>query len=494
MENKDNGVLLTDETGHILFADDGFLRIGNVTGVHMHIFDLMEEFNALVTGSDLMQWVAGILAGSGDYQSRHILLSSMRVCRLSARKYSGSGSSINSGAGKAYGRNNGLWIWELAPVWYADKNRLPQWVNTAPTGIWIVTMQTWKLLYMNDYAVNLYGYPRTYWYHPGSLRARWEAQIHYSDRKKLSRMADRFLSSDTTEGVSRHKISDPAGNVRTVEERYLKITDAGNRPGELICSVMDVSGQVAYTARLENLLQKREEINRLRTNLIRLLAHEFRTPLTVLQNSSEQIKKALESRSVDDELSGVITKNSGRIQRQMTLMNRILKNVSMHGTNQTGSAEIQVSEFDLIQLVTDLAGDIGVSHGRTIAVEVPGEPLIMEADSNAVKIILSNLLTNACKYSQGAKEPRIAAVADKPSNSVRIEVEDFGIGIPEEEKDQIFEYFFRSSNARNTDGFGVGLSIAREMVVLHNGYITVSNNEDEGTLFVVVLPRKQPAN
>jgi signal transduction histidine kinase len=100
--------------------------------------------------------------------------------------------------------------------------------------------------------------------------------------------------------------------------------------------------------------------------------------------------------------------------------------------------------------------------------------------------ILDNLVSNAIKYSAGKPVPEVSI--EFLNNEFQIEVKDFGIGIPEDEKPQLFQSFYRAKNVENIDGTGLGLVIIKNFVNLHGGEISFETEENKGTIFHINIP------
>lgn len=116
------------------------------------------------------------------------------------------------------------------------------------------------------------------------------------------------------------------------------------------------------------------------------------------------------------------------------------------------------------------------------------EPVMYYGDIDLLENVWDNVLTNAIKYNVAEGEISIKVIDG--SDYVRISFQDSGIGMKEEEIDQIFERFYRIDSSRTKEGSGLGLAIVKEIVELHKGKIEVTSNINEGTLFVILLPKQ----
>jgi signal transduction histidine kinase len=107
-------------------------------------------------------------------------------------------------------------------------------------------------------------------------------------------------------------------------------------------------------------------------------------------------------------------------------------------------------------------------------------------DEKLLRHILSNLISNALKYSPQGRDVNIKLL--RMDNSVKIRIQDYGIGIPPEDKKRLFEMFHRAQNVGTIQGTGVGLAIVKRAVDMHGGEIDVESEEGKGTIFTVTLP------
>jgi len=134
---------------------------------------------------------------------------------------------------------------------------------------------------------------------------------------------------------------------------------------------------------------------------------------------------------------------------------------------------------------------LGDRGSHTVELVAPAEPVSVVTDAALLHHIVSNLLSNAVRYSAAGRTVTVRLDAD--ADRVRLAVEDEGIGIPPQDRARIFEPFERGSNVGNIKGTGLGLNIVRRMTALLGGTIRVDDRATGGTVFTVELPRRFPA-
>ncbi len=228
-------------------------------------------------------------------------------------------------------------------------------------------------------------------------------------------------------------------------------------------------------------------VDRVRSDFIANASHELRTPLTAIRGFADTLVNAdLDKEAIGPYLE-VIARNS---QRMADLVDDLLQLSRI----ESGKAVIEESEIDLVKLCQLLLRDLQPRlHEAELTAELhcKDEELICWSDRESVEQIISNLLTNAVRYTNagGHVDVDLAAMEDR----IEIAVRDTGIGIPETDLDRIFERFYRVDAARSRviGSTGLGLSIVKHLLRALGGDITVASIVGEGTTFTVTLPHSR---
>ncbi|MCU0400869.1 MAG: HAMP domain-containing histidine kinase, partial [Algoriphagus sp.] len=237
----------------------------------------------------------------------------------------------------------------------------------------------------------------------------------------------------------------------------------------------------------EKALIQERELNELKSRFVSMTSHEFRTPLTTIKQNVDLIEYSLEMKNPElyHAFSSFFTRISFEITRVTSLMNDML----LLGKIEAGKVEIVKKTSDLVifshQLIQRITA--GRKDGRSVQLKVEGAKQPVHMDLALMEHVISNLLTNSLKYSEGKPDP-VLTLSFELDASVKISIEDFGIGIPEEDQKGLFSSFFRAKNVRNIQGSGLGLSIVKEFVEMHGGSITVRSEMNKGSVFTVVIP------
>lgn len=235
---------------------------------------------------------------------------------------------------------------------------------------------------------------------------------------------------------------------------------------------------------IDELNSKKEiEIHEAKINFFTMIAHEIRTPVSLIIGPLEKIMQSTHIPTNERQELEIIDRNS---QRLLYLVNQLLdfrkveqKEMRMKFTSQ--------SIKELMQAVCERFSPTLQQNGVSFSVTYPDEHFHADVDKEALTKVLSNLLTNANKYTQSRIEVRFQEHPEKQTFS--IEVQDNGKGMSEEELTKIFKPFYQASE--NKPGTGIGLSIVKGIVEAHHGQVNVTSQPGHGSSFMITLPQKQ---
>jgi signal transduction histidine kinase len=158
---------------------------------------------------------------------------------------------------------------------------------------------------------------------------------------------------------------------------------------------------------------------------------------------------------------------------------------------RAGKIELHLKSCDLITLCYEVIREQRILTGRTIQLDVPSSPLIMQADESRLSQVIVNLVSNGLRYS--SEDRGVQVFVDKRDNVGIIEVCDDGTGISQEEQAHIFEPFYRSPEnvyTSSRSGLGLGLAISKDIVERHDGRIWCRSRVGQGSTFIVEMPLK----
>lgn len=282
-------------------------------------------------------------------------------------------------------------------------------------------------------------------------------------------------------------------NGRAYERDYIPIFVSGQYRGHLWL-VRDVSARARAETELAALVAAQREENRrlqeldgVKAEFLSAISHELRSPLTSIVSFTQLLTEGLGRDSVTEqaEFLEIVGRNANRLLRlvgDLLLLDRL---------DSVKALALEMNEVDFPTVISDaVLGIAPQAEQRSVTIEVnstEGPPLL--GDAGRLGQLVDNLLSNAVKFS--IPDGKVSVRAEPMPGGWLLEVTDDGIGIPGREQEMLFSRFFRATNAKDhgTPGSGLGLSVAKAIVDLHGGQISVSSLEGSGTTFTVTLPR-----
>mgnify|MGYP003872057373 CR=1 FL=1 len=245
----------------------------------------------------------------------------------------------------------------------------------------------------------------------------------------------------------------------------------------------DKAGNLLGFAKIIRDLSERKELEQQKDDFISMASHELKTPLTSIKAYAQILHKHLEQISETKGLSHLT-----KIQEQITKQENLIRDLLNVSKIQSGMSDYQTEEFNLDSLVKDTAKELEATAPTHIIVVVGKTSHKVRAIKEHIGQVLTNFLTNAIKYSPEAKKINVRLSEDK--KSVTVSVEDFGMGIPKEQKKRVFDRFYRSENVKtkSLSGYGLGLYIASQIIKQYKGQIKVESIEGKGSIFSFSLP------
>lgn len=236
-------------------------------------------------------------------------------------------------------------------------------------------------------------------------------------------------------------------------------------------------------------LKKEQELGRLKSRFVAIASHQFRTPLSVIQSNLGVLAMHMDTSKgfqLDKELQPKFIKISDRIKRQITRMTDLMNDVLILGKINDGNITLRLVEQPLLPVCQEIFENHSYIHQKKeCAIKVIGDPKPVTYDKQLFSHAFSNLVSNAIKYTKENEMPCITV--DFQEKETLIKVSDKGIGIPEDELQNLFEPFYRATNVKEYSGTGLGTAIAKEYIELNGGTISVSSKLGEGTEFIITL-------
>ncbi len=305
--------------------------------------------------------------------------------------------------------------------------------------------------------------------------------------KRIHRILERSLDEDLHSILSVPLLfkGEPIGVLEVFNKLYkASYTD------EDIRSLETLASQAAVAIQNHRLLQEARdayrkvmELNRLKSDFIAIASHELRTPLGLVLGHATflgEIVDPAQKREVD-----IIIRNSMQLKE-------ILEQLSNLDQLELGATRLRRKRFSVSKLVAQICDqfkELAQERQIYITVDLPKSQLFVEGDEGRLAIALRNIVKNAMIFTNDHGKIRVRA--EEVPGYVKISVIDNGIGIPEADIEKIFDRFYQVEKhlTRQHSGLGLGLSIAREMVLMHGGRIWVESIEGKGSRFSFLIPQ-----
>ena len=327
---------------------------------------------------------------------------------------------------------------------------------------------------------------------------------------EIARIADDLGTQPTFVDVA-HELASSATESRDVEfvrkdgspvVLQFSMSRIFNADGKVLGYVStgeDVTDRVKRQLALEEALEHERaavenlrEVDQVKDALVSGVSHELRTPITSILGYLEMLEDGGFGPLADAQ-NKALARVKGNSNRLLSLIDDLL----MLSRIQNGYLALDLVPTDVRDVVVAAQKEMApalLSAGLEFTVEVPDETVCVQGDGDRLQRVLVNLLGNAIKFTD-----RFGAVAmslEVEGDEAVLKVRDSGIGIPDDEQDQLFERFFRASSARERaiQGSGLGLSIVSALVQSHDGRIEVHSQVDVGTTFIVRLPLESAAS
>lgn len=248
--------------------------------------------------------------------------------------------------------------------------------------------------------------------------------------------------------------------------------------------IRDITDRKVKQDQIKTTLEHERELSEGKSRYISTVSHEFRTPLSIIYSNLQLLEKyrfELDQETIHDafELSRMAVKSLLRLLDKVTIID-----ASGKGKLDFKPAEVKLGE--ICQKVVDEVNELEFVPDR-IVLSIEDEDSVVWIDENLFRHIFINLLQNALNYSE-KKEKVTFSVKQDTSGFVTFVVADRGIGIPEQDRQFIYEPFYRAGNSRQFKGSGLGLAVVNECLNLHKGRIFLDSNTGQGSTFTVILP------
>lgn len=244
--------------------------------------------------------------------------------------------------------------------------------------------------------------------------------------------------------------------------------------------------EIAILADANNrMLDRLEEMFEKQKQFTSDVAHELKTPVAVVMAECQYAKKHINNKEeFDEELS--------LIERQIKKTNQIIHQLLQLSRLDQERIQINFEYVDLRDIIEQVCETEKGKDQKMIDIRLHLDKAEAWVDVGLIMIVIRNLINNSIKYSK--ENSPVDVYLKKEEKTIKIIVQDYGCGMTESERKQIFDRFYRADKARNSEGFGLGLSISAKIMEIHHGQIKVASVEQRGSIFTLLLPEDPGAS
>lgn len=231
--------------------------------------------------------------------------------------------------------------------------------------------------------------------------------------------------------------------------------------------------------------ERMTELDNMKSNFVSITSHELRIPLGLVLGHASYLKEIVDGESL---------KQVEVIERAALRLKDIVEDLSRVETMQSGQSSLRLESVDIAQLLTSLLDDQGAQFEKgqlTLNKDFPKEAVYVEGEADKLATVFEHLIRNAITFSNAGGFIEIGVVDE--DDRVAVRVADTGIGVPEQDLQRIFERFYQveAHMTRKHGGMGLGLSVCKMLVEMHQGTIEVQSVAGKGSQFTVRLPKNQ---
>lgn len=335
------------------------------------------------------------------------------------------------------------------------------------------------------------------------------SKVHPDDQQRVMKTFEHAFQERNSFKIT-FRIKPEKGNDRDLECRGHVEVDKDNNIVRYYGTCMDVTERVkaekakeVFTNQLEEKVEERTEklveiqeqlkkalskekkLGDMKSNFVSTASHQFRTPMAIIQANSELMTMLIQN--TDIEVKDKLERVTGRIEKEIKRMTDLMDDVLILGKITSSAITVDKKPTDILKICDELREQFnGIQQDqRTLNFSYTGEPCEVNIDAKYISHAIVNLISNAFKYSSGENPEMELTYED---TQLKMVISDNGIGIPEEDIDNLFSPFYRAKNTQNVEGTGLGLAISKEYVELNNGEIAVESKLNEGTTFTIHIP------
>jgi signal transduction histidine kinase len=249
--------------------------------------------------------------------------------------------------------------------------------------------------------------------------------------------------------------------------------------------VVSIASQAAVALDNSILFEEIKALSAKKDEFIALASHELKTPLTTIKGYLQIIDRT--------EKGNVANLFVGKAMNQVEKLDALINDLLNVSKIEAGKLQFQMEDFDIRATLLDIVETFQYSNTtHKLICNIPDESMFVYADEQRIEQAITNIITNAIKYSPNAETVYISL--EKTDSGVTVSVRDEGIGMTEQQKRQVFSRFFRAEGMQSISGLGLGLYLSKEIIERHNGVIGVNSTFGVGSEFYFTIPDNRRDN
>jgi PAS domain S-box-containing protein len=378
-----------------------------------------------------------------------------------------------------------------------SEERFRQLTENIKEVFWMVTPDFNNRLYVSPAYEEIWGRSCQSLYDQSNS---WRDAIHPEDREFLIGKVEQESRGESTD--VEYRIVRPDGSIRWIRDRGFPIHDAQGQVYRIAGIAEDVTCRKQAELETFKALQREKELSTVKSSFVAMTSHEFRTPLTAISSSTDLLERYQNRLSPEKQQAHLY-----RIKSAVGRMTQMLNDILLMSEAEAGKLQFNPAPLNLLKFCRHLVEDVqptakkqqvihftyrsdGTLAGQDIdeieKIRFDFLSALALWDEKLLRQILSNLLSNALKYSPEGSTVQFDFTAK--DDRVIFQIQDQGIGIPPTDQSRLFEAFHRANNVGTIQGTGLGLAIVKQCVDLHRGEITFTSEVGKGTRFIVTLP------
>jgi signal transduction histidine kinase len=260
--------------------------------------------------------------------------------------------------------------------------------------------------------------------------------------------------------------------------------DEANRIAGSARIIFGVTDMPNHQKHIEKALKVERDLSAMKVSFVKHASHEFRTPLSIIQSNVELISLA----SHTETSSSSIVKFEKRILHEIDYMTTLMDDVLFLDRIGRRDFKLEFNPVNLVEILHDIQVQTSTlqNDGRSLDLDISCNTISVNLDKQLLQHAIKNVVSNAFKFSQ-KKNPKMSVTLDK--KRISISIKDEGVGISENDKEKIFQPFYRANQGTNNRGAGLGLNIAKEYVEMLGGHLEVESKKNVGTTVIISIPQ-----